>query len=92
MPGCTLYIKIKPHTNLPSLLSSMQIVYKKYDLKTPFSYSFVDDAFNAQYKAEDRLASIFSIFTFITISLASLGLFGLAAFTIQHCNYELPFI
>jgi putative ABC transport system permease protein len=82
--GFNIYVKIKPHTNIPSLISNIKSIYNKYDQETPFNYSFLDDDFNAQYKAEDRLASIFSLFTFIAIILATLGLFGLAAFTIQQ--------
>jgi len=88
-PGCNLFAKIKPHTNLPTLLSSIENIYKKYDKDTPFNYTFMDDSFNAQYKAEDRLASIFSIFTIITIVLAAMGLFGLAAFTIEQRTKEI---
>jgi putative ABC transport system permease protein len=87
--GCYLFAKIRPHTDVPTLLSSIQSIYKKYDPNTPFDYTFMDDAFNAQYKAEDRLASIFSIFTVITIVLATLGLFGLAAFTIEQRSKEI---
>ncbi|MDB5159017.1 MAG: macB 19, partial [Mucilaginibacter sp.] len=87
--GCNLFVKIKPHTNLPTLLSKMQALYKKYDTDTPFDYTFMDDAFNAQYQAEDRLSSIFSVFTYITIVLATLGLFGLAAFTIEQRTKEI---
>ena len=87
--GCNLFAKIKPHTNLPTLTAAMQGIYKKYDKDTPFSYTFMDDAFNQQYKAEDRLASIFGIFTYITIILATLGLFGLAAFTIEQRTKEI---
>ncbi|MBS1531431.1 MAG: ABC transporter permease, partial [Bacteroidetes bacterium] len=88
-PGAYLFAKIKPHTNLPTLLNAMQSIYKKYDADTPFDYTFMDDAFNARYKAEDRLASIFSIFTVITIVLAAMGLFGLAAFTIEQRTKEI---
>jgi len=87
--GCNLFARIKPHANLPTLLAKMQAIYKKYDKDTPFDYTFMDDAFNAQYKAEDRLASIFSVFTYITIILATLGLFGLAAFTIEQRTKEI---
>ena len=87
--GCTLFAKINPHTNLPTLLSKMQGIYKKYDQDTPFDYTFMDDAFNQQYKAEDRLASIFSLFTYITVLLATMGLFGLAAFTIEQRTKEI---
>lgn len=87
--GCDLFAKIGPHTNLPTLLGKMETIYKKYDQDTPFSYTFMDEAFNAQYKAEDRLASIFSVFTVITIIIAALGLFGLAAFTIEQRTKEI---
>jgi putative ABC transport system permease protein len=87
--GYNLFVKINPHTNLPSMLSAMQSLYKKYDSDTPFDYTFMDDAFNQQYKAEDRLASIFSLFTIITVVLATLGLFGLAAFTIEQRTKEI---
>ncbi|RFZ84476.1 ABC transporter permease [Mucilaginibacter terrenus] len=86
---CELFAKITPNTNLPTLLERLQSIYKKYDSETPFSYTFMDDAFNEQYKAEDRLASIFSIFTYITVALAAMGLFGLTAFTIQQRSKEI---
>ncbi|MFI5163558.1 MAG: ABC transporter permease [Sphingobacteriales bacterium] len=86
--GC-LFAKIKPHTNLPTVIAAIQACYKKYDQETPFSYTFMDDAFNGQYKAEDKLASIFTLFTVITILLATLGLFGLAAFTIEQRAKEI---
>ncbi|MDB5116586.1 MAG: hypothetical protein JWQ79_2078 [Mucilaginibacter sp.] len=82
--NCNLYVKIKAHTNLPTLINSIEAVYKKYDHETPFSYSFMDDQFNTQYMREDRLAALFSLFTSIAVILATLGLFGLAAFTIEQ--------
>jgi putative ABC transport system permease protein len=87
--GCTLFAKIAPNANIPTIISAIQNIYKKYDKDTPFNYTFMDDAFNQQYKAEDRLASIFSIFTGITILLAGMGLFGLAAFTIEQRTKEI---
>jgi putative ABC transport system permease protein len=87
--GCNLFVKISAHTNLPSLFNKMQSIYKKYDQDMPFDYTFMDDAFNQQYKAEDRLAAIFSLFTYITVILATMGLFGLAAFTIEQRTKEI---
>jgi putative ABC transport system permease protein len=82
--NCNLYVKIKAHTNLPTLIGNIETIYKKYDHETPFSYSFMDDRFNQQYHREDKLAALFSLFTGIAIVLATLGLFGLAAFTIEQ--------
>lgn len=47
----------------------------------PFEYHFLDDDYNKLYVAEQKTAKIFSLFAFIAIILAGLGLFGLAAFT-----------
>lgn len=49
----------------------------------PFSYYFMDDSFNDTYKAEQRLGSIFIVFTMLSIFIACLGLFGLSAFNAE---------
>ncbi|MBO0342017.1 ABC transporter permease [Flagellimonas profundi] len=49
----------------------------------PFEYYFMDDSFNTSYEAEQRLGQIFMIFTVLSIIIACLGLFGLAAFNAQ---------
>jgi len=81
--GC-LFVKIRPHVNLPTLLGGLKKIYAQYDRQTPFSYQFLDDAFDSQYKAEDRLAGLFGIFTGITIVIACLGLFALATFAAEQ--------
>ncbi|MEM6866580.1 MAG: FtsX-like permease family protein, partial [Bacteroidota bacterium] len=48
-----------------------------------FSYYFMDDSFNDTYKAELRLGRVFMVFTLISILIACLGLFGLAAFNAE---------
>lgn len=87
--GCNIYAKIAPHTNLPTVLDKIRLHYKKYDRDTPFDYKFMDDTFNAQYKAEERLSYLFNTFTYITIMLATLGLFGLVAFTTEQRTKEI---
>ena len=86
--GCCLFAKIKPHSNIPSVIGAMDKVYRGYDTKAPFSFVFLDDAFNEQYKAEDRLAWIITAFSRITLILAVLGLFGLAAFSMEQRKKE----
>ncbi len=49
----------------------------------PFNYYFLDDSFNSTYESEQRLGRIFLIFTFLSILIACLGLFGLAAFNAE---------
>ena len=79
MSGC-LMARVQAQVNLPTLLASMRKIYGSYDRMNPFDYSFLDETFDNQYKAEDRLAGLFGIFTAITIIIACLGLFALATF------------
>ncbi len=55
----------------------------------PFSYRFMDDSFNSTYQAEQKLGQIFMVFTTLSILIACLGLFGLAAFNAQKRTKEI---
>ena len=81
--GCLL-AKIGAHTNVPTVIDAIRKVFRQYDRQTAFEYSFADEAFDSQYKAEDRLAGLMGVFTFITILIACLGLFALATFSAQQ--------
>jgi putative ABC transport system permease protein len=77
--GC-LYAKIMDNANVASLIDQLKNIYEKYDSEKPFEDGFMDEAFDAQYKAEDRLSKILRAFTAFAVIIASLGLFGLATF------------
>ena len=81
--GCML-AKIAAHTNIPTIVDAIRKIYLRYDKQTEFSFTFADDAFDNQYKAEDRLAGLLGVFTVITIVIACLGLFALATFSAQQ--------
>lgn len=55
----------------------------------PFDYYFMDDSFNETYRAEQRLGHIFITFTVLSIFIACLGLFGLAAFNAERRAKEI---
>jgi putative ABC transport system permease protein len=59
---------------------NIEETWKKIAPGQPFSYYFMDESFNETYKAELQLGSIFITFTILSIFIACLGLFGLAAF------------
>jgi putative ABC transport system permease protein len=54
-----------------------------------FQYNFLDESFDALYRTEQRLGEIFYLFTGIAIFIASLGLFGLAAFIAEQRTKEI---
>lgn len=87
--GGVLYAKVGPKTNIPTVLDGLKSIYQKYDNEKPFEYYFLDDVFDSQYKAEDRLAKIFGAFTGFAILIAVMGLLGLATFTAMQRRKEI---
>ena len=55
----------------------------------PFEYSFLDAAFDQQYRQEEKMQVLFTWFSALTILIASLGLFGLASFTTLQRTKEI---
>ena len=55
----------------------------------PFDYFFLDDQLDQQYRSEQQLSRVFGGFTALTVFIACLGLFGLAAFTAQQRTKEI---
>lgn len=54
-----------------------------------FEYSFLDDRINLLYEGESKMRQIFFVFATLSIFVACLGLFGLAAFTAQQRTKEM---
>jgi ABC-type antimicrobial peptide transport system permease subunit len=54
-----------------------------------FMYSFVEDEVHQMYKEDKKIASIYSIFTFIAIFIAALGLLSMSLFDIQQRHREI---
>tara|TARA_R110001599_G_scaffold109575_1_gene273141 strand:- start:1489 stop:4167 length:2679 start_codon:yes stop_codon:yes gene_type:complete len=70
-------------------ISELETVWEKFAPGQPLSYYFMDDSFNNTYDAEQRLGKIFVIFTSLSIFIACLGLFGLAAFNAERRAKEI---
>jgi putative ABC transport system permease protein len=73
-------IKLKSN-QLQSTIADIKKMYSGLASAFPFEYVFLDEKFNDLYKSETRQESILSIFSVIAISIACLGLFGLASYT-----------
>lgn len=55
----------------------------------PFTFSFVDDAVDQQYRQEERLGKIVEYATLLVVLIACLGLFGLASLSIARRTKEI---
>ncbi|MBC7948858.1 MAG: ABC transporter permease [Chitinophagaceae bacterium] len=71
-------------SNLTGALAHIEKTWHKFLPEVPYQYTFMDDNFTRLYEAEQREKNIFTIFAFIAIFIACLGLLGLSAFTISQ--------
>jgi putative ABC transport system permease protein len=55
----------------------------------PLAYAFLDDSFDRLFRAEQRMGRLFTVLTIITIFVACLGLYGLAAYTSERKTKEI---
>ncbi len=70
--------------NISNSIASIEKIWVKMAPGQPFNYYFMDDSFNTTYESEQRLGNIFITFTILSIFIACLGLFGLAAFNAER--------
>jgi putative ABC transport system permease protein len=71
------------------ILHEAETKWKAFDAGVPFSYSFLDKNYEALYRSEQRMGSVFSIFTILSIIVACLGLFGLSVYTVERRTKEI---
>src|SRR5205814_7884469 len=70
--------------DISTLLKSINASWHKLNPNEPFEYSFLDEDFQKNYEAENRLSAIVGYFTVIAILISCLGLFGLATFSAEQ--------
>jgi len=83
-----LMIDIAP-TQVADTLNHIRRVVTEADPRHPFEFRFLDEALDAQYKSESSLAKLIGIFAGVSILIACMGLFGLAAFTTEQRSREI---
>lgn len=74
---------------LENTVSSVNNQWKAIFPDQPFSYFFLDDFFNNQYRAEQKFSATLNIFTGLAIFVACLGLYGLSEIVITQRAKEL---
>ena len=70
-------------------LAHVQSIWEERRSKDPFDYFFLDQFFAQQYQQETRLMTLFTAFSWLTILIACMGLFGLASFIARQRTKEI---
>ena len=69
-------------------MAQIKSIYNRLFPDEVFLYEMTDEVFKEQYREDEQFANLFGIFSLVGILIASLGLFGLSAFTTARRSRE----
>src|SRR5688572_28864294 len=75
--------------NLPSTIAAIENKWKELIPNRPFSYFFLDEFFDKQYRGEERFGKLFLNFAVLAIFISCLGLLGLASYSTMQRTKEI---
>ena len=75
--------------NQQATINAIQHLYESFNPGFPFTFNFLDEAYQQQYESEIRVSALSKYFAGLAIIISCLGLFGLAAFTAQKRRKEI---
>ncbi len=85
-----LFISLKVNTDKVSeTVSFIKARMKEFEPARDFEYFFLDEHYDSQYRKEDKISTIFTYFSFLTVFVACLGLIGLAAYMAEQKKKEI---
>jgi putative ABC transport system permease protein len=75
--------------NLPATLKAISNEWGQLIPNRPFEYSFLDEFFDRQYRAEDHFGNLFFNFAVLAIFISCLGLLGLSSYSTMQRTKEI---
>lgn len=83
-----ILVRIRPGSG-KSVIESIGKIWHSFYPSQTFDYSWTVDSLAAQYEAEMKTQQLFFFFSYISIFLACMGLFGLVSFTTEMRTKEI---
>lgn len=71
------------NADMPTTMSRIESAWKKIDPVHPFTAEFYDEAIEDAYSEFSTMIKIIGFLSFLAISIASMGLFGMVVFTTE---------
>ncbi len=82
-PDVRDYYSIKINSkDISGTIELVHAIWNKHFPTEPFNYFFLDESFNAQYKADVLFGNVFGLFAFLAIFIACSGLLGLSSYNV----------
>ncbi len=88
-PAQVVTMRLRPGMNAPDALAKVEKVFHKYAPAVPFDYRFLDQEYDAKFRAEERIGRLAGCFTVLAAFISCLGLFGLASFVAAQRTKEI---
>jgi putative ABC transport system permease protein len=79
-----LSLRLTDMTSVNETISELHHQWKRIFPDQPFSYFFLDEFFNQQYRADETLSATLSLLTGLSITIACLGLYGLSSIVMSQ--------
>ena len=75
--------------NVSRTLDLLKKAWRKLDPQGALDYFFLDEAFDSQYRADERMEAITLDFSLLAVLIGCLGLFGMSSFTVERRTKEI---
>jgi len=90
VPGWSFSLSIRINgSNISETIQYIKERWNEFSPEIPFEFQFLDEQYDALYKAEDRFNLLIGYFSIIAILIACLGLFGLVSFSTERRKKEI---
>jgi putative ABC transport system permease protein len=86
--GDLVSVKIEGN-HVRQTLASIEKEWKAQNPEKPFTYYFMDEYFDRQYRADERFERLFLDFAVLAIFISCLGLLGLASYSTMQRTKEI---
>jgi putative ABC transport system permease protein len=95
-----LILRLNPNVNGPisvkiagnepgQMVDVAKEAWQRFFPTAPFEFTFLDEQYDRQYRADDRFGQVFGFFTLLAVLVSCLGLLGLVTFTAQQRTKEI---
>jgi putative ABC transport system permease protein len=86
--GGVVVIRTNPGATAATI-RALEKIHQRLNPAYPFTYNFLDQVIDRQYKGEQQMGSIFNLFAALAIFISCLGLYGLSAYMAEQRTKEI---
>jgi putative ABC transport system permease protein len=87
--GTQVIYRLAPGVNPHTAIEKIGKLFNKYNPAYPFTYEFVNEAYDHKFNLETLVGKLAGIFAGLAIFVSCLGLFGLAAYVAEQRTKEI---